>query len=571
MSLVKFIVCTLGLLLSFLSPAYGEDTNLVELANSYTSEFFWGTEFGEAPLVYSLDSIAQYNFKVQELQEKLNRLDGFDKETRNSQLWMDLKNFTEQDLFVLRSCQPGIWDYAEAYQLMFFFENAIYSLKDSKTPIVGTLWVDKTLDIFIKMLTIYNEKIEISIEKQLIPSSSSFILNLTDAESMGIGLTQFIDFLDKYKNEVCKDCDNFSTTIYENNFISKAQPVIDTFFKKLAEVKKLSNNSVLVLPADIKNECYTQVMASFGSHVMSPKEVLSLGESELQRVEDLMFDIVTKSSRIGTNLNGLQKLGTINNFMSQLSSNDSQYFKDPQDYISHVDSLIEKAMSYLPMVTTLFVKKPILEDMNYESSSSPGALYSSEEGKVLINSKTPYPKYALSSLIVHEGVPGHHLERQLTFDKKVETKFEKNFQAGDFIEGWAFYMEEYLDEIKFYETDLERLGYLDDIRIRALRLILPYRFYFDGWSEDQAREFSKLHSSMPEFRLNSEIRRNLHWRGQVLGYMVGKNSIQKMKSRAKQELREKFSDKLFHDFLLDHGNIHLKSLESLLDEWIADQ
>jgi hypothetical protein len=557
----------LSLLLSFLSPVHGADTNLVELANNYNYELFWGKELGEAPLLYSIDSLSDYDNQVSVLQDNLNKLNEIDPSFKSTQLWLDLKNYTQQELFVKRSCQPGVWDYAEAYQLMFFFNKINFTLQDAGTIVNDASWVSKAMNIFVTLLETYSEKIDISRERGLVPSRSSFIFSFESPDDIGMNLEYFIDFLDNYKAEFCANCNDFNRDQYIENFKLKIQPKIDSFFNSIADLKKHSLNNFYLVPEAVKNDCFTAVVSTFGSSQFTPLEMLMLGEKELQRAEDKMYNLIIEND--DTVINS-EKTEIINRYLIDLLKSDSQSYSSSQDYLSKINRIIERAYVILPQVTNHYVSFPNIRDLNYETDQFV-MFYKAESATIMVNSQAYEGNFSLASSIIHEGVPGHHLERQLSKKKTMSNSFEQNFFSNDYVEGWAFYMEEFVDQVNFYESLEERLGYLEEIRIRALRLILPYKFFFENWTESQARKFSLKHSVMGEIRLNSEIGRNSQWRGQVLSYMLGKDAILKMREKAHNKLGPQFSVIKFHDFIISHGDINLKSLNLILDQWINQQ
>lgn len=568
MKQIKSFVFGLILLSNFLSVAKADDRNLVEIANEYDSSLQWGRELGQAPILFYLDSLSDFDNKVTTLERNLKRLKELAENGDNSQLILDLKNFTEQEIFLIRTCKPGVWDYAEYNQLLGFFNSTRHFLDSSDQPVHDKVVLEQTLQVFAEMLSTYIEMMRASIQLNLLPSYDSYPLHFKSAEEMSVGENDFLIFFDEFKNNYCLNCKGLAAEPYLQSFRKEIQPLLEKYFQTLEEVRFLSTYQPVNLPQQIRHDCYTKVMSSYGSLNMTPEEVLELGFSELERAEQEMFSIVSRQLElIEEGMSNEYRANTINLFLEYLSNDPNQLFATKEEYISYVGSLITKGIDILPSVTTHSVNPPTIEDLDHEATNSPGAQYHREKARILINSKTPYAKYKLPSLIAHEGVPGHHLEYSVTQDN-LTTQFQKNNSFTGYTEGWAFYMEEYLDQLGFYQSDFERLGYLEDIRVRALRLIIPYKLFLGDWTYQKAFEFTTEHSSMPEFRLNSELSRNLDWRGQVLGYMLGKHSILKMKAKAKEKLGDGYSDQIFHDFVLSHGKTTLKSLDKKLDKWI---
>jgi uncharacterized protein (DUF885 family) len=67
------------------------------------------------------------------------------------------------------------------------------------------------------------------------------------------------------------------------------------------------------------------------------------------------------------------------------------------------------------------------------------------------------------------------------------------------------------------------------------------------------------------------VDRYIAWPGQALGYKLGEMLILRMRAKAKEQLKEKFDIRAFHDAVLDGGPMPLSVLEAKLNNWIAAQ
>jgi uncharacterized protein (DUF885 family) len=61
------------------------------------------------------------------------------------------------------------------------------------------------------------------------------------------------------------------------------------------------------------------------------------------------------------------------------------------------------------------------------------------------------------------------------------------------------------------------------------------------------------------------------WTGQALAYKIGQLEILRLRQYAKDELREKFSIRAFHDEVLSAGALPLDVLSRRIHAWVAQQ
>jgi len=79
------------------------------------------------------------------------------------------------------------------------------------------------------------------------------------------------------------------------------------------------------------------------------------------------------------------------------------------------------------------------------------------------------------------------------------------------------------------------------------------------------------HSGMDEPNVQAETDRYMVWPGQALSYKIGQLEILKLREYAKDELKEKFSLRAFHDEVLGGGALPLDVLSTRIHAWVARQ
>jgi uncharacterized protein (DUF885 family) len=172
-------------------------------------------------------------------------------------------------------------------------------------------------------------------------------------------------------------------------------------------------------------------------------------------------------------------------------------------------------------------------------------------------------KFGLRTLVHHETVPGHHFQIGLMVEDPALPKFRQARLFGGvsaITEGWALYAERLAAESGWYENDLEGLlGQLDGELWRARRLVVDTGLHAKRWTREQAIDYGIS---------ASEVERYVVFPGQACSYMIGQLKILELRDRAKARLKDKFSERAFHNVVLKVGAVPLDMLEREVDRHI---
>ena len=130
------------------------------------------------------------------------------------------------------------------------------------------------------------------------------------------------------------------------------------------------------------------------------------------------------------------------------------------------------------------------------------------------------PKWEAEDTILHEGVPGHHLQFALAEEMENVPDFRQQLGYSAYVEGWALYSESLGTEMGFYSDPYMKYGYLSGQMWRAVRLVVDTGMHSMGWSRDQAISYSPEHRVADE-NGGREIDRYIVWPGQALATKPG--------------------------------------------------
>ena len=171
------------------------------------------------------------------------------------------------------------------------------------------------------------------------------------------------------------------------------------------------------------------------------------------------------------------------------------------------------------------------------------------------------------SLLLHEPIPGHHLQMALQRENATLPDFIRFGWYTAYGEGWALYAESLGDELGVYANRRDRLDMLINEEFRAARLVVDVGIHDKAWTRQQAIDY------LPGPRGNAEreVERYMAWPGQALGYKIGQLKIRALRTKAQAALGPAFDVRAFHDELLGDGGLPLSILEAKMDRWIDAQ
>lgn len=175
------------------------------------------------------------------------------------------------------------------------------------------------------------------------------------------------------------------------------------------------------------------------------------------------------------------------------------------------------------------------------------------------------------STVYHEGVPGHHLQLGQTLLHRDTLNSWRRLVCwiSGHGEGWALYAEHLMNELGFQDDPGNRMGYLDQERLRAARVVLDIGVHLgkptlDGtgvWDATYAKNFLRENTAMPEGNFEFELTRYLGWPGQASSYAVGQKAWLELRRDA---VTQGYSLRDFHREALALGSIPMSILRDRL-------
>ncbi len=295
---------------------------------------------------------------------------------------------------------------------------------------------------------------------------------------------------------------------------------------------------------------------------MSPQAIHTLGKSEVARIYAEMQEVIKQSGFSGD----------FKAYLAHIAADPSSYAESRQDVIEKTAFIAQKMYGQLPKFfgnlprNTFAINgdsRRLAYYMPPSDSASPGTYFINSDVKM-------QPLYNLTSLTLHEAIPGHHLQTALAMELDMP-EFRKTLNHSAFGEGWALYSERLGKEAGFYQTPAEDFGRLGFEMWRACRLVVDTGIHAMGWSRQQAIDYLKQYTALTDQAIADQIDRYITWPGQALSYKIGELKIRQFRQHAEQVLGEKFDLRAFHDQVIGHGSLPIDVLEDILNDWISAQ
>ena len=293
-----------------------------------------------------------------------------------------------------------------------------------------------------------------------------------------------------------------------------------------------------------------------------PDAIHTLGESEVRRLHTAMLAVMSET--------GFK--GDFPAFLAFLRSDPQFQAKTPQELLMRAAWIAKrfdgKASQYFGLLPRArFTIVPVPDDLAPFYTAGRGG-----PGLYLLNTYDlpSRPLYNLTALTLHESAPGHAFQMPLALEHKQQPEFRQHTYLSAYGEGWALYCEWLGQEMGMYETPYDRFGMLNYQIWRAARLVVDTGIHAQGWSRDQALDYLRQYTALPEHEIETEIDRYIAWPAQALSYYLGEDAIRASRTKAEQALGPRFNVRAFHDAVLELGSVPIPVLTARIDRFIAE-
>ena len=355
---------------------------------------------------------------------------------------------------------------------------------------------------------------------------------------------------------------------------SSVKPAYDSLILLVQELLRTSDEEDGVWRWENGLEFYENALKRTTTTSMSANEIHQYGLEEVSRIHGEMVRI--------KNHVGFQ--GTLKDFFKELKENDRFYYPDTDEgresYIKDAVKIIENIRLKLD---ELFITKPkakmIVKAVEaFREKSAGKAFYQrpapdgSRPGIYYANlyKMRMMPSYQMEALAYHEGIPGHHMQIAIAQELRGIPKFRKYSGYTAFSEGWGLYSEYLPKEMGFYSDPYSDFGRLAMELWRSCRLVVDTGIHSKKWTREDGIKYYVENTPNDTLDCIKMVERHIVMPSQATAYKIGMDRILRLRNRAKNELKEKFDIRIFHETVLSDGAVPLNILEQNIESMVRE-
>jgi len=313
---------------------------------------------------------------------------------------------------------------------------------------------------------------------------------------------------------------------------------------------------------------YTYLVQHHTTLELTPEEVHQIGQDHVARIRNEMLAVIQEA----------EFKGNLEEFIRFLRTDSRFYAKTPEDLLKEASRIAKRMDAKLPSLFKTLPRlpygvEPVPDHMapKYTAGRYVGAPVGGiKAGTYWVNTFAleSRPLYSLTSLTLHEAVPGHHLQNALRQELTNLPSFRRFSGINAYGEGWGLYSEWLGIEAGLYDDPYDHFGRLTYEMWRACRLVVDTGIHAMGWSRQQAVNFLASNTALSLHEVGTEVDRYISWPGQALAYKIGEIKIRELRQKAENELGKRFDVREFHDVILLSGPVPLNILEEQVEHYI---
>jgi hypothetical protein len=277
-----------------------------------------------------------------------------------------------------------------------------------------------------------------------------------------------------------------------------------------------------------------------GIKINSPKDFIQIKQWAQVLLDHLMDEVNQTCNRLLTNNEDKEK--SLYDKMNLVHYNPSQQWSSKQEMIDAHELCIAK-------YRRIFITEKQFKEFNppgliiLDNPLLAGGYYYKDKFYLNVcNWSNGQFKYAVENLTLHEAIPGHHLQLDISYHSPNQNYLTTilSTPCNGFIEGWGLFSE-HLGDLMF-DNPWEYFGYLQANILRTFRIIADILLHVEGATPEQVIQLAKKYLTIGENSIITEVYRYRILPGQACSYKIGLEVFKRI-------IKKKFNVDKINDFL----------------------
>ena len=315
------------------------------------------------------------------------------------------------------------------------------------------------------------------------------------------------------------------------------------------------------------NAYYDTLVSTYTTSAEKAEQIHEVGLREVARI----------SAEIRRNLDAAGFSGKLSEFVAAKRADPAQRFGSAEAMLAGYRDIAKRADAELPTLFAVLPRMPygIRAMQPFERDNAEYYVQGSGDGlrpgyfMANVNRLDRRGRFEMEALLLHETVPGHHLQIARAMEIEALPEFRRHLWITAYGEGWALYAESLGEQMGFYKEPETRIGYLSSEVMRAARLVVDTGLHRFDWTRQQAIDYLVDNAGLEAGFAAAEVDRYISVPGQALAYKTGELKIKALRENAKLQLGARFDRRRFHNAVLDDGPLPLEMLEQRINAWIG--
>lgn len=282
-------------------------------------------------------------------------------------------------------------------------------------------------------------------------------------------------------------------------------------------------------------------------------------------IEDLQKMVEQKRK---SDLKELSALLTKNPNLAEESSSYEMNLPDPSEILSQLKETIKKDFPEAPEANfTVKYVDEALEDYLAPAFYLTSPLDDYKENSIYINASSNYEKMELFTTLAHEGFPGH-LYQNVMMNTSDLPNIRHLLNYPGYSEGWATYVEMLSYHYAGLDEDLATALELNQSLTLSLYATLDMGIHYSGWDVKKAKAFLADYGITNDSTVKDIYEYIVGEPANYLKYYIGYLEFLELRSYAKNALGDDYTDKAFHEAVMQIGPAPFDIIEDYLLDYM---